>query len=187
MKRFLLTTFITSAVFFASCDKLKELTSFSQDFDYKEFIDVPGLPSQQTQLPPGGASESLPRFGVATNSKAYIEQYKTAVDLITDVLLSKLNMSITNPVNSNFNYVDTIQLYVSTSPSGTNEQLIAYKNNIAKGLQKVDLDVTNINLKDYFVQDSMYYRIYAHFVEIPDKETRVEINTTLTMKASLLQ
>ncbi|MEZ5016605.1 MAG: hypothetical protein R2800_06090 [Flavipsychrobacter sp.] len=187
MKKILLISFITTSVFFASCDKLKELTSFSQDFDYKEFIDVPGLPSQQTQLPQGGASESLPRFGIATNSKEHIEKYKTATNLITDVLLSKLNMTITNPLNSNFNYVDTIQLYVSSSASGTNEQLIAYKNNIAKGIQKVDLDVTNINLKEYFILDSMYYRVYAHFVEIPAKETRVELNTTLTMKASLLQ
>ena len=187
MKNFLLTTVITSAVLLASCDKLKELTRFSQSFDYKEFISVPGLPSQQTQLPPGGASESLPRFGIATNSKEHIEKYKTATNLITEVLLSKLNMAVTNPPNSSFNYVDTIQLYISSSPNGTNEQLVAYKNDIARDIQKVDLDVTNINLKEYFILDSMYYRIYAHFVEIPSDETRVEVNTTLTMNASLLE
>lgn len=187
MKKILLTTISASLFLFASCDKLKELASFSQSFDYKQIVDVPGLPSKQVTLPQGGASESLPRFGVATNSAQYINENRTSADLITDVLLSKMSMNIISPANGHFDYIDTVKLFLSASASGADEQLVAYKYNIPKGQNTVVLDVTNINLKPYFLKDSMYYRIYGHFVDIPVDETKVEVNTTLTMKASLLQ
>ncbi len=181
----LLTVIFTLSIVAISCDKLKELTTFTQNFDYKETFEVPGLPNQQQQLPQGGLSESLPRFGVATNSEEYINQSQTKTDLVTKVALTKAALTITNPTDQHFDYVDTIKMFISGA-GGSNEQLVAYKYDIPKGKETIDLDETDINLKEYFLLDSMFYRIYAHFVGIPDSNTTIELNATLSMDASLL-
>lgn len=166
------------------CDKVKQLANINKDIEYKETVDLPGLPGGDTVVPAGGISADLPRYAMATNSAEYLKQYNTSPNLVTHVKLKSLGMTIVAPDAQYFNFLDSVRLFVNAP--GLPEQLAAYKYNIAKGMKTVDMDVADLNLKEYFLKDSMYFRINAHFTGIPDDSTKLEIKSVFNILANPL-
>ncbi|WP_276134172.1 hypothetical protein [Polluticoccus soli] len=175
-----------------SCEKLPNLTNFaniSKDFTYKETIDVPkveGLPDSLGPLPNGGMSAYLPPMAFATNSEKYISESGSAINLVKTVTLKQLGVTIVQPADKNFDFLDTIRVYASAP--GLEEQLVAHKYGVPKGLQKLDLDVEpTINMKEYFLQDTMYVRFGGFFNAVPSTESKIELSTVYNMVANPLQ
>lgn len=173
------------ALAFASCDKVKELANINRDLTYSETISIPSLPGDIDTLPPGGISAYFPGQGIATNSQAFIEEYQTSPNLINHVKLTKLATVSKEPAGGNFDFVDTLNVYLRAD--GLEEKLVAYKHGIPKGVSTIDLDcVSDINLKEYFLKDTMYLRFGGHFVGVPDSATKIELNSTFNLFANPL-
>jgi hypothetical protein len=188
MKKYYLILALAAAGI-TSCDKLKTLGDISRDFTYTEKVDmpsVPGLPAGVDSLPAGGYTGYLPSRAVATNSKQHIGESGSTPDLVKHVKLTKFAAAIYQPAGANFDFTDTVRMYISAQ--GLEEKLAAYKYGVPKGTQNLELDVTpDVNLKDYFVKDSIYIRFGGHFVGTPDSATKLELTTTLNMLANPLQ
>ena len=187
MKKYYLIAAL-AAVGLTSCEKLSTLGDISRDFTYTEKVDmpdVPGLPAGVDSLPLGGFTGYVPTMAIATNSKQYIGESGTTPDLVKHARLTKMSAAILQPAGANFDFMDTVRMYLSGP--GLEEKLVAYKYGIPKGTQTLDLDVDTMNLKPYFIKDSMYVRFGGHFVGTPDSTTKLELKATINMLANPLK
>jgi hypothetical protein len=188
-KSYLILAFV--AIGAVSCEKISNITDFaniSKDFTYKETIEVPkveGLPEDLGPLPNGGMTAYLPPMAFATNSKQYVSESGSAVDLVKEVKLKQLSASIIQPADKNFDFLDTLRVYASAP--GLEEKLVAYKYGVPKGLQKLDLDLEPVNMKEYFLKDTMYVRFGGHFNSVPSTESKIELSSVYNMIANPLQ
>lgn len=167
-----------------ACNNLKRLVNINFNIPYNQQINVP--PIAPDVFPQGGMSITLPAFAIATNSQHYIDSFHTSSDKILRVNLSTLSMTQTGSADvNNFNFLDSISVYVygQTMP----RQLIAYKYDIPKGLNSLSLDtVSNTNLKQYFLLDTMYIQIAAHYNTAPIGNTVLDIHSIFHLLANPL-
>ena len=99
--------------------------------------------------------------------------------------LSNINMQIIAPPDQYFDFLDTIQLYISTETQP--EVLVAYQYNIPKWMKQISLVIVpNVNLKNYFVQDSITVRLNAHINAIPASGTEVQLSGKFSVTANPL-
>jgi hypothetical protein len=176
------------AVFaFVGCEKIKELADININLDYKETVDIPALPGGIDTIPPGtGVSAYFPGKGFATNSQQYLNQNKTNAELVKHVKLTKLSAVMQQPTSANFDFIDTLRIYMYSKD--LEEKLVAYKYGVPKGQTSLEMDlVQDLNMKDYFLKDSMFVRFGGHFVGIPDSNSKVELSTTFNLLANPLQ
>jgi hypothetical protein len=186
-----ITGLVLAAVLFMlqSCIKVNPINglSFNVNIPYSQQVTVPQVAGDTfgVALPTGGIAISFPPVGFATNSQQYISQYNTAADKIQEVDLDSFAMQILSPSNQNFDFLDSVQLYIS-APSQP-EVLVAYNYSIAKGKTTLNLNtITTVNLKNYFIQDTMYLRINTHANAIPATGTQLNTTTIFHMLANLL-
>lgn len=166
------------------CKKLKKLANIKLNFPYSNTIDVPGIPGGLLVAPPGGITADLPAFPVATNSQKYVTESGTNAEKIIHVKLTELKGEILAPSTQDFNYVDTLRVYLSAK--GLPEQLAAYKYGIEKGQRTLNLQLSDINLKNYFLKDTMYFRVSGHFINVPDSATKMKVSSVFNMLANPL-
>lgn len=182
MKRYVLLTGILSVILFMGCSKIKDLANLGVDIPYSQTITLPDNVWDTTTLGPlplSGVPISLPVQGEATNSATYISQYNTSTDKIVSLNLKSLNLTINQPAGANFDFLDSVSIYISAT--GLPNALLAYKGSIAKGLTTVSLDTTNLDLKPYFLKDTMYLQTNAVFRQVPPSNASINLNSTFHM------
>ena len=92
---------------FSSCKKLGRLLTF--EISNSEMITIPA-----TSLVAIPVVSPVP---VTVNSQESFENNKTQANLVKDVSLQKLTLSITNPANETFNFLKGISIYIGTDQS----------------------------------------------------------------------
>jgi hypothetical protein len=177
--------FAALAIGFAGCVKIKDLTKITQDIDYEETIDIPGVPGGSKIIPPGGISATYPANGFATNSTETLAKYDTKAENIENLTLTKLSLTMSQPDSQNLNFMDSVRVYISAT--GLEEKLAAYRYDIGKDQKTVNLDRSGDNFKDYFLRDSIFFRVAGHFVSIPDSNSKMKMNMTFTLVANPLE
>lgn len=187
MKKHILFAAIAMSAFLTGCDKTALLTEINVDIPYStEFVmpEVSGY-TGGTPLPAGGVKIDIPAVGFATNAQTYVTANKTSVDKINKVDLKSLNMRIVLPSGGNFNFVDSVWIYISAK--NQTEQLVAYNYGVAKGQSALDMyTLTDVNLKNYFIQDSIAFRISARINATPDSTNKLGLGTIFHMNANPL-
>ena len=169
------------------CKKVKDLATISVNIPYTQHVSIPnnsgyayGFP-----LPGGGVDISIPLVAVPTNSKAYLDQYHTNGDKVIKVGLNGLTLQPTAPQNENFDFLDTVRLYISVP--GHQEQLAAYKYSVEKGMQVIALTTNpDVNLKDYFLEETMNFRVGMHINAVPDPRAEMDIKLVFNLVANPL-
>lgn len=172
-----------------SCGKIKEklqdITTINKDIKYNETAEIPEAIDNIVIIPPGGISLSMPKFGFPTNSAQLLADFNTTTDLVDDVTIKEVSLKIQAPPSQNFDFVDTIKVYLSSANAP--EQLAAYKYGIPKGQNSITLDRTDLNIKDYFLSDSIFYRLHGHYIDKPAKGTQFNLNSVFRLTARLLE
>jgi hypothetical protein len=167
-------------VFAMACNKVRQLANINVDIPYSTTINIPGTAVDAgLPFPPQGISLPFPAFPIATNSKQQLAQNNTIAEKVIEADLKTLSLTIVSPPDLTFDFVDSVRLYISAK--NLPEQLVAYEYNIPKGLHTLNLTTnTNVNLKDYFLQDTMYFRFYTHINSLPPK-TDGQLNVAAVM------
>lgn len=176
------------AIASVGCQKIISLANISKDFTYAKTVDVPAikeLPEDIGPLPEGGMTAYSPLMPLATNSEEQVSQSGSAINLVKEVKLKQMSVAISKPAGQTFDFMDTVRLFISAP--GLEEKLVAFKYGVPKGQQKLDLDCEAINLREYFIQDTMYVRFGGHFNAVPATESQLELNSTFNMLANPLQ
>lgn len=184
MKRIVALSLAVVALSTSCVKKLEDLVEVKFSVPYTKQVNVQGLPGNPP-IPPQGITTSIPAIAVETKSEEYIKEYNTSSELISEAKLAELKLEINAPASQTFDMVDSLWLFVSAT--GLPEVQAAYYFDIPKGLQVVNMVTSGENLKDYFLRDSMYFRLQGHFYNAPDSATVFTINTKFDAVAKPLK
>jgi hypothetical protein len=137
------------SICFVACKKLDKLTQF--EIDYTETVVIPA-----------SAGISLP-FNFATpeketNSESTFSVNETRKDLIEEIKLIDMTLTITSPSNADFSFLKSIEIFLNAD--GLSETKIAWLTSVpANAGNKIDLSKTSTDLKEYIKKDKMSLRV----------------------------
>jgi hypothetical protein len=172
---------IAALVSFNACNKdVKSFANVDEDIPYHEEVEVPIGSSIAIPLPL--ILDSSQYYAFATNYQSYMSQYNTSPQKVISVKMKKLSLKITNPPNGNFNFLDSIVVYVL---SNGQEKLAGFKA-IPNGVQEVELNITNEDYKQEFLEDSVHVKLRGFLSEIPVNGTKIDVSTVFHLLANPL-
>ncbi|HEX8548184.1 MAG TPA: hypothetical protein VF691_14580 [Cytophagaceae bacterium] len=164
-------------VIFSSCKKAEELATFNINKSEKFTIPATVLPVG-TALPLG--LESPP-----TNTSTEFKNNRSETKYAKDVKLTKLSFEITNPPTANFNFLKSVKIFIS-SPSVAGEKLLAYNDDVPRGVSSFELTTSGDKLDEYIKADSYSLRVETIIRETVPQNTDVTSNMTFRVTAKIL-
>jgi hypothetical protein len=121
---------------------------------------------------------------VTTNSSQQFENNNTAANLIKEIKLEELKLSITNPSGKTFSFLKSVQLFISTDNS--NEIELARLDNITSTAQTISLNCTTENLDKYVKASSYKLRTKVVTKETLTQAVDIRSDIKFKVKASIL-
>lgn len=146
MKKYL---FFLPLLFLAlfSCEKVANLLTF--DINHSENIRIPasGLINSPVISP----------VPVHMSAQESFKNNNTSANLVKDVTLSRLTLTITDPAAQNFDFLKSIRIYIGTD--GSDKVLLASHDNVPAGVSVLNLVPSNEKLDAYIKAES--YTLYT--------------------------
>lgn len=149
-----------------ACEKIEDLLTF--------YIDEEETFTIESDFPLGVLVPATP-FTVTTNSEETFKNNKTRAELVKNVSLNRLELTITDPEGSNFDFLEQIELYISSE--GEPETKIAYLEQVPEGATELKLESTNAKLDAYIKGDNYTIRTKA--------ELRKPVSQDITIMADM--
>ena len=143
-KKITILTIAFLCLFAVSCNEVDKLLTFT-------------ISDEVTFKINSGLSINTP-FDVATpdittNSSAEFKNNNTNANLVKDVLLKEIKLSIINPADKTFSFLKSVHMYISTD--GTDEIELAFLDNINTTTNTINLTCTSQKL-DKYIKASTY-------------------------------
>ncbi len=173
MRNIILTLTILLAI--SSCDKVDELTKF--DLKYNSKVVVPGATG--INLPFNMITPDM-----ETNSESQFEINDTRKDLIEEIKLTELKMVISSPTNADFSFLNSVEVYISAE--GLDEIKIAEKEVEENVGSTLDVNVLDIDLKEYIKKDEFNLRLTTVTDEVINEDHKIDLNSTFFVDAKIL-
>ena len=175
MKNLILLSFFGLATIM-SCEQLAELTQF--EIDYNESVVIPSTTG--IDLPVDIITPDIP-----TNSESQFAGNGTSKDLIEEIVLRQLDLTLTAPSNGDFGFLKSIEIYISAE--GLNEERIAWNENVSPTVGNyLELETSNTDLKAYIIKDSFSLRVSTVTDELITADQEIDIRTVLFVDAKVL-
>lgn len=168
---FLLLLLITAF----SCDQINNLLTFYVKSNTN--ITVPSsspLPFPFEFLTPN----------VQTDSSQEFKKNNTNVDLVKDVILDEVKLTITAPEGKTFSFLESIKIYISTDDD--DEILIASAENITSTDSSIKLTTTQAKLDAYIKASSYKLRTEASIRETLTQDVSIRIDLKFKVTADVL-
>jgi hypothetical protein len=166
MKSKLIALSLFLALFVCSCNAVDDLLTFN-------ISNQASITIKSTS--PINLPSEIVTPEVTTNSSAEFENNNTKADLVKDVKLSVLKLTISSPEGKTFTFIKSVHLYISTTDSDEIE--LAYQDNINSSSNMLDLICTDKKLDQYIKAGS--YKIRT---QVTLKET---LTQDITVKADM--
>lgn len=140
MKKLLFLLPLVALFTFVGCKKIDQLLTFTVDVTQE--VKIPGYV--------GGAQ--LAPVTVTTKSEDSFRNNKTTRDKVKNVLLDKFTLTVTQPAGSNFDFLQKLELYISTNAN--NKILLAHIDNVPRGVSTITLIPTKAKLDEYLKSET---------------------------------
>jgi len=121
---------------------------------------------------------------VETNSESTFEVNDTRKDLIEEIILTTLNLTVSSPSNADFSFLESIDIYISAE--GQNEVKIAWKESIPANTSVLKLDLTGADLKEYIKADKFTLRLNTITDEVMNQDYHINIHSVFYVDAKVL-
>lgn len=148
IKSFAIITLL--ALFIVSCSIVDKLLTFTIS-DQTTITIATGFPI--------GTAMSIITPEVTTNSSSEFENNNTKANLVKDVTLKELTLTITDPTDKTFSFLKSIHLYISTDANDEIE--LAYLDDINSNANTITLITTAAKLDKYIKASSYKLRTKA--------------------------
>ncbi|MDY7394434.1 hypothetical protein UMM65_04215 [Aureibaculum sp. 2210JD6-5] len=167
---------ILAVVSVISCDQIDNLTKFTMDYDSSMTI-------------PSSTGINLPFVlntpEMESNSESEFESNNTHKDLIEDIRLRVLKLTLTSPENEDFSFLESIKIFIVAD--GLQELEIAYNEDVASSAGKVlDLKTIDVDIKDYIKKDKFSLRVKAVTDEVITTDHHIDIHSEFFVDAKIL-
>jgi hypothetical protein len=174
MKRVLLLTSLFALLITVGCKKIDQLLTF--------YIEDTQNIKVAASFPVGIAN--LTPVTVPTQSKQTFANNNTRADLVKDVSLNKLTLTIADPNTENFDFLRKIEIYISTN---SNDQiLLASLSDIPKGVQTITLKPTGAKLDSYIKADSYTLTTKADIAKLISRDITIRSDSRFKVTADPL-
>lgn len=156
MKTKIIGTLIFAAfISLSACKKDKVVEPVVQNFDMtiNEGGAIPNDAAALVKLIPAGVYVTAYQGAFETKTQATLDSKGINKDDVSYIKCKTLSVSITNNPNQKLDFMDSIKVFVD-QVGGNNPILLGYKYNYPTGLRTLDLDMTDVDVKDIFRADS---------------------------------
>lgn len=160
----------------ASCKKVDELTQFNMEF--YEDVTIPS--STGINLP---FNILVP--DTETNASSTFESNNTRKDLVEEIIIEELDLTLTSPSGADFSFLKSVSIYLSAE--GLDEIKVAWKDDISDSPgNKIVLDLTSSNLKDYLTQSEYSLRLNTVTDEVLTSDHKITVHSVFFVDAKIL-
>lgn len=149
---------VLAAIFVFGCNEIEKLLKFTIN-------DKTTLRIESTS--PLNIPLTIPTPGVTSNSQQQYKSNNTHANLVQDVRLEQLKLSITYPNAKTFSFLKSIKIFISSNQ--TNEIQLAALDNILTGANTIELIPSKEKLDPYIKASSYNLR-----TEVVTRETLTE-------------
>lgn len=175
-----MTGFLLMNTFFAismiSCKELEKLTQFN--LKYNSSVVVPS--SSLIDLP---LSFDTPE--IETQSESRYEQNNTRADLVEEVKLSGMTLTLNSPTESDFSFLKSVSVFLQAD--GLPEVKIAWQEDIPENIGKiVTMETANDNLKDYVAKDDFTLKVSTITRKTLGSDHEIDVESTFRVDAKVL-
>ena len=175
MKRMVLLL-ITFLFINLGCSVIDELTHFNME--YNQSVVIPSTVG--VELP---FSVSTP--AVESNSESTFAINDTRKDMIEEIVLKGLTLTLTEPADGDFSFLESISIYISAE--GLEEIEIAWVDQIPSGYeQSIQLETSNADLQEYIKKDNFNLRLNTVTDEIITSDHHIDIHSVFFVDARIL-
>lgn len=162
-------------VLFSSCGVVDKLTTF--EIDYTVNVEIPE--DNVITLPLDIIS---PRKQTESNVK--FQNNDTRADLIENITLKTLTLTIESPENGNFDFLESIQIFIQSD--GLPEVEVANRSSVPNGSMTLNLETFDGDLSEYVKAESFNIRVKVFQDDSIDETLDVRSDLTFKVKAQLL-
>lgn len=163
MKKMLLAVLVLLTFIGTSCDKVNDLLTF--------YINQEETILFESTFPFGVVTPLSP-IPVKTNSSETFKNNKTRAELVKDVSLNKLTLTIADPADENFDFLRSIEIYLSNDKG--DETKIAYLEDVPKGVKSIELKSTNAKLDQYIKGETYTIRTRAAIAKPMTRDIKIK-------------
>jgi hypothetical protein len=122
---------------------------------------------------------------IPTNSEQEFESNNTAKNLIEEIVLTELTLSILSPSNASFDFLKSIEIFISAD--GEAEKKVAWMDDIPKtSLKTIFLLTTSDDLKAYIKADKYKLNTKTVTRQLISQDTELEITNSFFVDAKIL-
>lgn len=122
---------------------------------------------------------------VETNSESTFELNDTRKDLIEEIRLTSLILTLNAPNNADFSFLESISVYMNAQDLPEVE--IAWEDNVPENAgNQISLNVSNEDFKDYIKKDEFSLRVNTITDEILTSDHQIDIATSYFIDAKIL-
>lgn len=187
-KAFASLLLLTALVSGCKKDALTSLADITFTQRYSEDFNL--VPDSTILVPPstpipGGSAPLEFSYSFATGIKQLASDYNTSADKLVSVKVDSVSLMMLMPTGQNLDFLNNIEVRIGAD--GLSETSIARKKPVPKGLTTLLLDVDNVNLKDYFLKDSLRVRIVADMNATPALGTQLRFGNKFSITANPLK
>lgn len=159
-----------------SCKKIDQFTQFSMDFNNE--IVIPS--STGISLPINLLTPEL-----ETNSESTFEVNDTRKDLIEEIRLTSLILTLNAPDNADFSFLESISVYMNAQDLPEVE--IAWEDDVPDNAgNQISLNVSNEDFKEYIKKDEFSLRVNTITDEILTSDHQIDISSNFFIDAKIL-
>tara|TARA_R110002050_G_scaffold63502_3_gene138784 strand:+ start:3409 stop:3933 length:525 start_codon:yes stop_codon:yes gene_type:complete len=170
MKQYLLLSF--SLFLFGSCRNVEPELNF--------YLSTSGQYSIPTNTVVNVAlSDTI--TNLETNSATTFSNNNTSADLITEVSLSSLSLELLNPADGNFNFIESITVYINAE--GLAEKQIANLVDPDPNVRQIFLQINGTDLQDYLKKAQYDMRVVTITKAFLFNAVDIELNSRFLVKA----
>lgn len=175
MKKMILL--LIGVYFFAvACQEIEKFTEFNMKYDAA--ITIPK--STLLELPVTLATPDM-----ETNAASEFAVNDTRKDLVEEITLTDLTLTITSPDGQTFSFLNSIEVYIDAD--GLDEIEIARLDVIDNNVgETISLKPTNQDLKEYIKKDKFSLRVKTVTDEAISKDVAIDIASNFFVNAKIL-
>ena len=168
-------TFLTLFIALIGCNKIDKFTQFQLDYT-----------TELTISPTNGVSVPIEIISpdIETNATSQFEINDTRKDLIEEVILSKLEVDLISPENSDFSFVKSIEVLINAD--GLEEISVAVMNDVPADATFLKLNCTGADLQEYIKKDQFAIKVKIISDEFTSNSHKVSIYSLFDVDAKIL-
>jgi hypothetical protein len=164
------------AILFGSCDQIDKLTQFKLDYTTEATI-------------PGTAGLNIPIVlstpDRTTNSEQEFAVNDTRKDLIEEIYLDEVTLTLKSPTGEDFSFLNDITIYINAD--GLPEKELATKDPVPTSTgNTLTLDVSRVDAQEYIKKAAFSLRVEATVDEVIQQDHTFDIYTKFFVDAKIL-